>query len=532
MKGTHDWRRIVALIVLVCVVGGTAAGLSSGLISCSPTREEAGVRPLSAAEAQRLGDMRVRNYRDARVGFRATLGKPGTGLRLAGWVDWRRPLVYLAATTPVPSKDDGLLQAVPGIVAVRDGRVDGDPPAVPPADGWRLRPFTANSDNPAVIDSFLALMFVIANEQPDSADVLARSEARWLAKEKYGDQLVDVVMGPAMPARPTPSGTPSPPAKPFQKPSGKPASETSGKPSDKPASKASDRPSDKPSSKPSGKPASKAASKPAGPAGPASPTPSPGSLAAMGGEVKYWLDGDARLHRFEALLAKDLPVTVELRRTDQPELVAVDAFGGRASAPREVTGEEAATLATMRQRNRKAGGGEITMSVPSPAGQFQARGWLDWRTRMAYFGIHELTKPDKRVLMRATLRGVSIREKGSGRGLPPTPPPGGGWRSAPWAARARSVGTLDLDRLVTEALAAASDRRDNPKQLAKVARWLRADTVGGAPVTVYEVSGAQGKVVVRYWVDTSGGLRRLELRTLTGAFAQLDITPGRTPKLS
>lgn len=509
MKATYDRRRIVAIIALVCVVGGLAAGFSSGLVSCSPAREGKGARPLSAAEAQRLGDMRARNYRDARVGLRATVGNPGTALRLSGWVDWRRPLAYLAATTSVPGPDDGLLQAVPGIVATRPGRVDGDPPAVPPADGWRVRPFTTASDSPAVIDAFLALLFSIASERPDQADLLARTEARWLGRERYRDQTVDVLMGPAVPPRATPSGKPSASGKPSQprKPFGKPSASR------------------------------KASATPAGPLGPASPTPSPGSLAALGGAIKYWLDGDARLHRFEALLAKDMPVTVELRRDNQPELVAVDAFGGRSTAPRKVTAKEAAVLAAMGQLNRKAGGGEITISVPTlSAGSLRGRGWLDWRGRTAYFGVHEIDKPEKRVLMRMNQRGVFVREKGAGRGdaLPPVPPAGGGWQFASWAQRGRSYGTLDLDMLVGEALAVSSSRRENAKRIREVAQWLRTDTLGGAPVTVYEIArpgGAGGQARVRYWVDRSGGLRRLELRTLSGAYAQLDIEPGRVPKL-
>jgi hypothetical protein len=57
-------------------------------------------------------------------------------------------------------------------------------------------------------------------------------------------------------------------------------------------------------------------------------------------------------------------------------------------------------------------------------------------------------------------------------------------------------------------------------------------------VTVYEIAkgadlgGARGAARIRYWMDRTGVLRRLELRTRTGAFAQLDITPGEVPTLS
>lgn len=491
MKGTQDRRRIVALIALIALGGGTLASMASGLVSCSPANETVKARQLTAAEAQRLGGMRARNYKDARVGLLATVGKPGSEIRLAGWVDWHRPLVYLAATAPTAGPDDGLLQSVPGLVATRPGRA-AEPPAVPPTDNWSVRPFTAASSTPAVIDSFLALLFAIASAEPDAADLLARSEAKWIGRDKIGDHPVDILLGPAVPPRVTP--TKKPPAK-----------------------------------KPTPTPTATRA------VGPQSPTPSPGSLAAMGGAVKYWLDGDARLHKFEALLAKDLPVTVELRREDSPELVAIDAFGGRGGKPRQVTAREAAVLAAMRQRNRKVGGGEITLNVPMlPAGALQAEGWIDWRSSVAYFLAHE---KDQGYLMRVNRTGVSVQKAKKDAEKPPLPPAKKGWEIIPWARRGDALGGLDLDLLVNEALAVSSSGRDDAKKLRKVARWLRTDTLDGTPVTVYEipkvadVGGARGQATIRYWVDKSGGLRRLELRTRIGAYGQLDVKPGRVPKL-
>ncbi|GLH97079.1 hypothetical protein [Phytohabitans aurantiacus] len=493
MKGTQDRRRVVALVALVALGGGTLASMASGLVSCSPSNETVKARQLTAAEAERLGGMRARNYKDARVGLRAVVGKPGSEIRLAGWVDWHRPLVYLAATAPTEGPDDGLLQAVPGLVATRPGRV-AEPPAVPPSDNWSVRPFTAASSTPAVIDSFLALLFAIASAEPDAADLLARSEAKWIGRDKIGEHPVDILLGPAVPPRPAPTKTaPTKTAKPKPTPS---------------ATK---------------------------PVGPQSPTPSPGSLAAMGGAVKYWLDGDARLYKFEALLAKDLPVTVELRREDSPDLVAIDAFGGRGGKSRQVTAREAAVLAAMRQRNRKAGGGEITLNVPMlPSGALRAEGWIDWRGAMAYFLAQE---GDQGYLMRVNRSGVSVQKAKKDVKKAPVPPAKKGWEFIPWARRGDALGGLDLDMLVNEALAVSSSGRDDAKKLRKVARWLRADTLDGAPVTVYEipkvadVGGARGQATIRYWVDGSGGLRRLELRTRIGAYGQLDIKPGRVPKL-
>jgi hypothetical protein len=504
VKGTFERRRIIALAALVCVAAGSAAGLTTGLVSCTPAEKPVEARPLSASEAQRLAGMRARNFKDGRVGVRATLGKPGAEIKLAGWIDWRRPLTYLAATAPAPGPDDGLLQAVPGIIATRPGRADGGlPPATPPAKDWRVRPSTATTAHPAPIDSFVALLFAIASDKPAdpsgaAAELLARSDSRWLGTDRVADKAVDVLLGPAVPPQPAPTGTPTPaPAKPTASASPQPV-------------------------------------------GPASPTPGPNSLAAMGGAVRYWLDGDARLHRFEALLSKDLPVKVDLTREERPEIVAIDALGGRSTKPRQVTAGEAEALALMRQRNRAAGGGKVTLTVPMlPAGMLLGNGWLDWRETVAYIGAYDMDKKDERVLMRANRTGVTVRNDGFTAGkLPPLPPPAGGWQTIPWAARGDALGGLDLDLLLNEALAVSGTGKDDAAALRDVALWLRKDTLAGGPVNVYEITkgadvgGARGAARIRYWMDRTGVLRRLELRTRTGAFAQLDVTPGDVPVLS
>ena len=492
VKASFERRRIIALAALVCVAAGSAAGLTTGLVSCSPADKPVEARPLSATEARRLAGMRARNFKDGRVGVRATLGKPGAEIKLAGWIDWRRPLTYLAATASAPGPDDGLLQAVPGIIATRPGRAEGGlPPATPPSKDWRVRPSTATAQRPAPIDSFVALLFAIASDKPDQADLLARSDSRWLGTDRIADQTVDVLLGPAVPPQPKPTATPS-------------ASPTPGA------------------------------------MGPASPTPGPDSLAAMGGAVRYWLDGEARLHRFEALLSEDLPVKVELSREERPELMAIDALGGRVTKPRQVTEDEARALALMRQRNRATGGGRITLTMPMlPAGMMLANGWLDWRETVAYLGAYDMDKQDERVLMRVNRSGVTVRNDGFAAGkLPPLPPPAGDWQTIPWSARGDALGGLDLDLLLNEALAVSGTGKDDPAALRQVALWLRKDTFAGSPVSVYEISkgadvgGARGAARIRYWMDRDGVLRRLELRTRSGAFAQLDITPGDVPTLS
>jgi hypothetical protein len=148
-------------------------------------------------------------------------------------------------------------------------------------------------------------------------------------------------------------------------------------------------------------------------------------------------------------------------------------------------------------------------------------------------------------LVRATVRGVATRRApagAAGRGatlppLPPLPPPAGGWRAQPWSARCDAGGTYDLDLLLNELLTLASPRRDPMRPLRAAAARLRADVLRGRPVTVYELPKAaerglpRGQARLRYWVGRDGVLHRLELRTRTGGFAQLDVATGAIPPL-
>lgn len=491
---------------------GAAAGLTRGLTSCAPPEEQAAARPLSAAEAGRLAAMRLHNYEDGVVGVRATIGEPGAQSHLSGWVDWRRPLVYLA----VSGSAEGLVQAIPGVIAVRQvgaGRTPTpapaepppEPPAEPPADGWQVRRLVLGGPGASALDSFVGLLFTIAAAKPDTPDLLVRSESRWLRRDLAAGVPVDVLLGPAVPpsARPTPAGTRAP-FGPVARPSRTVSPSTATAPA-------------------------------------TTPTVAATSLAAMGGAVVYWLDAGARLRRFEALLDANLPVTADLQRESRVVLTAIDLLGGRPIAPRAVTADEARTLARLRQRDRAARGGEVSLTVPTDTGGLQrGAGWLDWRTAVAYLGIDD---GGGRVLVRADRDGVATRPAPPGGhqpgDLPPLPlPRDEEWRFASWEERGDTMGGFDLDLLLGEALALSGLSRDDTNALRRTAVWLRADKVAaGDPVAVYEIPKPVEKGVprggarLRYWVDEAGVLRRLELRTRNGAFGWLDLDPGEVPTL-
>ncbi|MEV4628498.1 hypothetical protein AB0J90_19735 [Micromonospora sp. NPDC049523] len=508
--------RLVTLGVLGCLALVSGAGLAAGLVSCAPPGHTDPARALTAAEADRLAAMRITNYRAGRVGVYATLGIPGTQIELAGAVDWPRGLAYLSVAGPGAGSQRGLLQAVPGLVLSRPDPPAGTgptgggpgplqtlvppspappPPAQPPGDGWRVRRMVTSGPVPAAVDSFLTLLFAVAADRSDpTGPLLGRDTARWLGRDRAGGTTVDVLLGPAVPAL-----------------TGNPTSGTDG----------------------------------------TIPAPPTGGLG--GGAVRYWLDRDGRLHRFEALLAGDVPVQVDFDRAERPELTAVAALGGAPVRPRAATRAETDLLTRVRAENRALGGAGITLAVPTtqplaelPAVNLRGAGWVDWSDGVAYLALDELDRPGERTLLRANRTGVAVRDVPSERDVPasggaeppPLPPPRDrDWDHLSWQRRTDALGAPDLDLLVNEALAVGGAGLGPADRLRDSASWLRQDELDGRPVTVFEVPKeaeaqvGRGQARMRYWVDRSGLLRRLELRTRTGAFAQLDLTPGPVPDL-
>ncbi|MFU8872638.1 hypothetical protein [Micromonospora sp. SL4-19] len=263
---------------------------------------------------------------------------------------------------------------------------------------------------------------------------------------------------------------------------------------------------------------------PTSPPGPAAATAGPDS-AAPSRPPRLWLDRDARLHRLEGWLPDNTPVTLELARTDRPTLRPVDALGGLPGLPRALADAELDRLARLPARLRAAGGATLALAAPvGPTANLRAAGWLSWTGSAAYLAVGEVDTPGRRTLLRWRSGKVARVEVPADGGAvevpaaPPLPPPAG----LAWPAD-RPPGD-GLDRLLDAALRAGGAAVPTASALR-----LRGDRVAGHAVDVIEVR--PGRAAQRYWIDRDGLLRRLELRTGPGTWAQLDLTPGRTPVL-
>jgi hypothetical protein len=489
----------------------------NGLVACSPRTQAAAAdtRPVNSAEAARLAGVRLVDYRTGHVGVRVTIGSGANAVHFTGWVDWRRPLIYLNSLGQSPGPADGLLQAIPGVVAVRPGRyipaasahpsaaaIDPfpAPPVQPPPTGWQIRPITPGSP----VDTMIALLFALRSPAADDPAQIAAIGTQFVDTDEIGGVPVDVLDGAAVP-----------PAK--------PAAE-SAKPT------------------PSMPSASSSAALP---------------FAAHGGQVRYWVDAQSRLLRAEALVDPKTMLRIDFDRTDPVTPQAIELLGGAAITPAKPTAAQITALSLMRVHDYVAGGGAITVAMPLASNALlTAVGWIDWRDSVIYVAVHNNKGSGPDATLRADAAGVTQRgtfvdspasnsppasrpstSPSTGIADPPLHPSHTGWKRTSWIDREDAYGETDLDAILNELLALAAPVIDSPVALKPIASRLRTDTLGRTPVTVYEIRKPSEQALkpgngrLRYWLDKAGYLRRLELRTRNGSYGYVTINPGPVPTL-
>jgi hypothetical protein len=511
-------RRAVAIAALgALVVGGLVAG--NGLVSCQAqprAQAPATTRVVTAAEARRLAGVRLADWRAGHAGVHVTIGSGANTVHLTGWVDWRRPMVYLNSLGQHPGLADGMLQAIPGVVAVHAGRYVPDPaatagtvvdpfpapPVTPPPTGWAVRAIEPSSP----IDTMLTLLFARSAGRADDAAQIASIGSRFVSTDEIGGVPVDVIDGaaiaPTVTAPTVAASTPSPASSPT-----------------------------------------------------VDASPSGLAFADRGGQVRYWVDAHSHLLRAEALANPTTPLRIDFDRADRTVPRAIELLGGAPITPKRLTAPQVTALSQMRAHDFVAGGGIVTIAMPVAADALlSAVGWVDWRNRALYVTVRNNSSSGPDATLRADVDGLTIR--GSLGATDPsaadataatgtrgafTMPDlhatkkGFVWHS--WVSREDRFGESDLDALLNELLALAAPVIDDPVAIRKVGARLRADTVNGVKVTVYEIRKppekgmAAGTGRLRYWVDKSGVLRRLELRTRNGAYGYVTINPTAVPAL-
>jgi hypothetical protein len=201
---------------------------------------------------------------------------------------------------------------------------------------------------------------------------------------------------------------------------------------------------------------------------------------------------------------------------------------GSAPEPRPLSEQEAELLAVIRFTNYSDRVVAFRGQVPSSAGTLVLDGRVDFARSLGYASLRtagETGYGSTGVLQwsRAALAFLA------GAGPAADPPPDGRWQL-------RRVQGGELDTALALLLGLGNDRPDNAQLLRQSdARRLRSDTVDGTPVDVFEGPGGSGRggadePRLRYWVDSSARLRRVEARIgLARDAASFDFTPGAVP---
>lgn len=284
----RDGRSLLAAAAL-CALLSAGLAATPGLLATSHPPARPKIRPVTVAEAQRLAAMRLADYQTGHSGVRASIGEGPATVRLIGWVDWRAQHVYLNVIGPPGDPDDGLIQAVPGFVALHHAQVEeayaetpfSPPPAEPPTNGWQVRP--AQSSSP--IDTVITLLFTLRADVADDPGVIQAVGSTFVSTDQIGGMRVDVMDGAAIP-----------PARPASGP-------TAGNSIAMPGT-----------------------------------SPGESAFAANGGQVRYWIDTRSRLLRAVALIDPHTRVQIDFDPADTRNPHLIEQLGGptthaRASAP-------------------------------------------------------------------------------------------------------------------------------------------------------------------------------------------------------
>ncbi|GLZ78963.1 hypothetical protein Afil01_37700 [Actinorhabdospora filicis] len=147
-------------------------------------------RKVTDAEATLLAGLRKENAGTVSTVDLTMPVADGEVLRAVGWVDWRRPLLYLTVDNP-GEEQDGQMLVLPGGVGWRSAPVKGEakrPPATPPAGGWRTQAWSERVDPNAGAGDMDLLLFKLMSLVSGRADdtAVVKEHASWLREARLG----------------------------------------------------------------------------------------------------------------------------------------------------------------------------------------------------------------------------------------------------------------------------------------------------------------------------------------------------------
>ncbi|MFS0894666.1 hypothetical protein [Microbacterium sp. 179-I 3D3 NHS] len=197
----------VGAVALLLLVGAGATLAWSGAEAPAPAGDgsavaEAGPRPLTADEAERLAVARFLAYRDGSRTFETAVPTADGTVTLRGRFDHRGGVgiatAVLDGESAVITWDDALFV---GWTGAGSGE---EVPTAPPASPGAARPLDPTESS---IDAVLVLLLNLGADRPDNAQLLETSDARWLRGDDVDGTAVDVFSGPTDAASGAAGGT-------------------------------------------------------------------------------------------------------------------------------------------------------------------------------------------------------------------------------------------------------------------------------------------------------------------------------------
>ncbi|MCD0446950.1 hypothetical protein LO763_25345 [Glycomyces sp. A-F 0318] len=206
---------------------------------------------------------------------------------------------------------------------------------------------------------------------------------------------------------------------------------------------------------------------------------------------------------------------------------AVSCASDRSSAERPVSEEEAALLASMRERNLGSDPVALRMTLPVEGEMVVVDGYLNWQVPLLYArvpvegGEHRLVQ---------AVPGLIAGRADDGAAFAEVRVPEDGWNTRQMLSGASTPLETTLDILASSLFTLTAEEADDPAELAEQATWREEGIIDGeavdsfrAPIMVATSDQAGPSPEALYSLDGSGDLRRFQVNTGAESLAAVDF---------
>ncbi|WP_143014984.1 hypothetical protein [Glycomyces harbinensis] len=211
---------------------------------------------------------------------------------------------------------------------------------------------------------------------------------------------------------------------------------------------------------------------------------------------------------------------------------AVSCAPDRAGAERPVSEEEAALLASMRERNHGSEPVALRMSLPVEGETVTIDGYLDWQVPMVYARV-PVDEGEYRLVQ--AIPGLIATRADDEAAFAEIRVPEDGWNTRQMLSGASTPLETTIDILASSLFTLTAAQADDPAELAEKATWREEGIIDGEPVDSFRApimveSSEQGAgeqaapgPEALYSLDGDGDLRRFQVNTGSESLSAVDF---------